>query len=195
MTKILDETRLIESYALDQVICMVDATKFLKLFDSLPVLSRQIQYSDIIILNKIDLVNHKILGQIKSEINSMNVKAKIFETSFAEMDMDSLNKVDTIEKKESQKSINQPLKRPATLYLKKNPTTVLNLRTFLNEIEGKVLRIKGFIKIDEEMYYVNDNNDRITLEKVPAATQKLGISVICKQGYDEKIKKSWEKYI
>ena len=50
------------------------------------LLTDQIEFANVIILNKVDLVNDDILGVLHSAIKKLNPSAKIIETSFSKIE-------------------------------------------------------------------------------------------------------------
>ncbi len=91
MVTIVDSANLIKNYS---------STEFLKDQDEslgeedertlVDLLVGQIEFANVIILNKIDLISQKELKAAKMMIWSLNVKAKLIETTHAEIDLDEV---------------------------------------------------------------------------------------------------------
>lgn len=63
--------------SLDQVITVVDAVHFLDKVDNTHEAEEQVAFADLIIINKIDLVDEAKLAEVKAKITSLNSQAKI----------------------------------------------------------------------------------------------------------------------
>ena len=74
---------------LDAVVTVVDAKHIWSHWDS-DEAQEQIAFANVILLNKIDLVEPKQLEELKQKIRAMNGMVKIYTTQNAEIDMDSV---------------------------------------------------------------------------------------------------------
>jgi G3E family GTPase len=75
---------------LDGIVTLVDALHFVRHFDESAELKEQIAFADVILLNKIDLVDEKDLDELEVRIRAMNGAAKIFRTEDAAISMDRI---------------------------------------------------------------------------------------------------------
>lgn len=93
----LDENTSLSDYAtLDTMVTVIDAKNLLNLFDKeeamkdkddmTNLLIQQIEFANIIIVNKIDLVTSEELEQVHGIILSLNTEAKIIETQKSQID-------------------------------------------------------------------------------------------------------------
>lgn len=94
----LDEKKSLSEIAkLDTMVTLVDAKNILEHFDLekakkneedlTNLLVQQIEFANIILINKVDLVSEEELKKVKSIVLSLNSEAKIFETIKAEVDL------------------------------------------------------------------------------------------------------------
>ena len=86
-----DELR--DALALDGVVTLVDAKHVLLHIDDSDEVKEQIAFADVLLLNKIDLVDPKELDSLEARIHSMNSSAKIYRTQDAVLDMDKVLKL------------------------------------------------------------------------------------------------------
>ncbi len=168
-------------------ICIVDACYFLKQLDLLPTLKRQVQYSNIIVINKIDIVNNDYIHQIEGVIKNLNKDAHIIKTSFC-----SFNIREAISQKYNisatcEDSTNSVETRPLSgKIIIKNCIEHNNLYNFVNEISSHCFRIKGFVKTTDGSFEVNCVNESINIlewskpisENKIIFISKLGIKTI-----------------
>jgi len=75
---------------LDGIVTLVDALHFEQHFDESTELKEQIAFADVILLNKVDLVDAQALDVLEARIRSMNGAAKIFRTTNAAIEMERI---------------------------------------------------------------------------------------------------------
>lgn len=93
----------------DTMVTVVDASNFFRDFGSpellmdreltdiegddrtiVNLLTDQVEFANVIVVNKVDLVDEQHLGVLRSTINKLNPKARIIETNFSEIDPKSI---------------------------------------------------------------------------------------------------------
>jgi G3E family GTPase len=183
-------------------VCVVDGTTFLDMIDMLEAIRRQIIYSDLILLNKVDSVQSYELGRIRSKISNINSRARLELTEFCNfhrsimLEMFSLS-VNPDHNESFNTTENKPLK---IKLIAKNPISKPIINDFLEHVEAHILRLKGFLKIgtseDAIWYYIDGIYNKIIMkEAVPH--QKFDdsgkIIVILRKGdpFGEIIKEAW----
>ncbi len=177
-------------------ICVVDISNLLKLIDSVVVLRRQIESSDYILLNKIDIISKSEIKNIEDRVLSINPNAEIIQTSYANI---TLNKVinTSIENHSNEnvkESCNMPSNRPSVILLQQIKITLDKLKFFFTLINDKILRIKGFFKINGITYFITNNNNMIYIEKSDYENPKnLGITILCLKDNERYIIDKWDK--
>ncbi len=87
-TFFMDEEVQSQSF-LDAVVTVVDAKHIWQHWDA-DEAQEQIAFADIILLNKVDLVQPDIVDELERRIRAMNIMAKIYRTCNAELEMDAL---------------------------------------------------------------------------------------------------------
>jgi G3E family GTPase len=87
-TFFMDEEVQSQSF-LDAVVTVVDAKHIWQHWDA-DEAQEQIAFADIILLNKVDLVQPDIVEELERRIRAMNIMAKIYRTCNAELEMDAL---------------------------------------------------------------------------------------------------------
>lgn len=166
-------------------ICIVDSEYFLEQVDLLPVLERQVQYSNVIIINKIDLQNIKKIEEIEKKVFELNSEALVVKTSFCQFDINViLNKVSepNLDVKET---INTISTRPYSCSIKIMEKSKIGcVNKFIKEILEYSYRIKGFAKTEDGLYIVNCVNNTFYMEKIEddIESEKYNIVVISKIG-------------
>ena len=83
-------TRIGEKFLHIGNICVIDSMNFFDSLEVLEVLRKQIQYSNVSIMNKIDLVTKSTLDLIETELKKINPQMKIFKTQNGEISYEML---------------------------------------------------------------------------------------------------------
>ncbi len=164
---------------LDTMVTVVDASNFLERIKStetlkdkgqeiseddersvIDLLTEQVEFANVIVINKIDLVDKEKLVQIKAIIRSLNAKAKILETKYSKIDLKEILNTNLFDFDEAEEypAWSQELQgsgfvhTPETeeygissfIYRKRKP---LDPNLFLQEIakHSNIIRAKGYI--------------------------------------------------
>jgi len=181
-------------YSVSHSFCLIDSPKFLHLIQHMDILERQIRSCTNIILNKVDLVDTKILGEIESLIKTFNSQAKIFKASYADFDFSQAQWNDPALKRQytGASGCNPRLLTTSSL-LPQIEITYDSLQRFLHQLEDEqIYRMKGYVSIGDNYFKID--GDPVQIEKVNGfIPSKLGISVICQKGYEREIESHWSQ--
>jgi G3E family GTPase len=147
MVTVVDEANLIKNYS---------STDFLKDQDEnlgeedertlVDLLVEQIEFANVILLNKIDLISKDELKTVKAIINGLNAKAKIIETTLSYVDMKEVMDTGLFNLEEAQQ---HPL-WAQELY---NPKKI---HSFFNQEWPGVIRAKGFFWLSSRPDFVGE---------------------------------------
>ncbi len=159
-----------EYFRLDSLIAIIDSKYFLEQISKNFVVKKQVAFADKIILNKLDLVETEKLNKIKIEIQKRNPTAKLFETTYSNIDFKNffeeysfdLSKISNFEK-----SINSFIFKSADIKNEKKHTEEIQsfgikfneaislpkfdffLRTLIEFKSKDIYRMKGIINIKD----------------------------------------------
>jgi G3E family GTPase len=186
IAELMQHDKLKEKIYLSGTWCIIDALNYPKTLKVMDRLSRQLMISDIVIINKTDIGYHNVSG-IRQEVIKNNSAARILESTFCKIGQDNLNKI--IGSTESLIGEGFAKLRPygradiSTVVLKTSrPVSKAGLNQFITEVENRVIRMKGFVIIDDgskvSLQSVSGNS---TVEDVPwynGPTELIGL------GYD-----------
>ena len=75
---------------LDSILCLVDASQIFAVPEQMELKSRQIAYSDMLILSKTDLVSHEEVGQIRAWLDDRFGRYRLVEAPHGEVPMEIL---------------------------------------------------------------------------------------------------------
>ncbi len=175
--KILKDFQLQEEYEILSSICLVDAVKTLKLLNVITIIQKQIQYSNIILLNKSADVDSETLEKLSEKIVDMNQSATQIRTNYCEIDFDLLNDKKFQKSNDSLESCNTPGSRLCSILLEQKNINELDLQELLLEIVKHSYRIKGYYRINDKTFYFSDNNGIIEKKEVQVYSD-YGINIL-----------------
>lgn len=175
-----------DAFSYEGTICVVDASNFLKLYSSLDTIQRQINFSNLIIVNKTDLVDQTVLERVTEKIREINPITEIIQTSYCRLNEDIFKKdIKEFKKLEPAESLNTRFNRPPVLVLKtSNIIDRESLVSFANEIKERVFRVKGFAKLQDGLYRFDVAGDEAALEPTELTKDNSEIVIISKPGYN-----------
>lgn len=186
-------------YHYSGAICIVDGVSFLEQIEDIETVERQLRFSHLVVISKVDLIEDEKLLKIKEKIREINQKAHVVESRMGEIDYDFLDKdlmVNDWGGKED--TTNTPENRPKTLTLSFDgelPKEKLNL--FLDEIKKDAYRIKGFFRLDDGWKQVDVVNKTIDYRSTDKGVDTSELVIISKIGPHiiRPIFKAWEEIV
>lgn len=167
--QIIDEVseRVLRQYHYMGAVCILDAVSFLKQVKILVPVQNQVASSNFIIINKMDLVNNSTLDEIRKVIRELNPEAFSYVSMFSEVPMELLHEK-LIDNGYVGESSNMCYNRPASYSLEGDGEyTVEQIRTFAEQLNSYVLRMKGLVKGKKnEWWKVDVVNNQITITEI-----------------------------
>jgi G3E family GTPase len=155
IAELLQHDKLREKIYLAYVWCIIDALNYTKTGRMVDRLKRQIMVSDTLIINKTDLGKENV-KDIRKDITLINPESFIEEASYCKIDMNSFNGLLLDERisyrRAEQNTNNVPSERAeiSTVVLKTSrPISKEALQMFLSEVEKKMIRMKGFVMLND----------------------------------------------
>jgi len=188
MENMLALPNLRDKIQLSACICLVDCPNFLKIKDNLRVPTTQVKSADLVLVNKIDLAPEKQIAEVINAIKTISPQVTILKTEFAKFPMEYLEHL-----RHPQISTDGDLGegRPdpvTSITLEgKGSFTQQSWDVFKTTIESNIMRIKGFVTIDNRYYYVDATIDRCSIH--PRDNQNAGknLLVVIGQNLDERL--------
>lgn len=171
-------------YDYSGAICLVDGVNFLDQVSDIETVERQLKFSHLVVISKVDLIDDKKLRDIKLKIREINDRADIVESINGNINYDFLEK-DLMEKQwiESEDTTNTPENKPKTLTLTYNEElTKEKLSQFLDIIKNDSYRIKGFFKLEDGWNQVDVVGERIDYKQTDKDEEVSELVIISKIG-------------
>lgn len=171
-------------YDYSGAITIVDGAHFLQQVEDIETVRRQLKFSHLVIISKVDLIDAEKLTQIKEKIREINQTADIVESDKGSYDYDFLSKdLMAAGWYESEDTSNTPENRPKTLTLTYDEELSKDkLLEFLNIIKKDSYRIKGFFKLDDGWNQLDVVNDIIDFKATDKGNDKSELVIISKIG-------------
>ena len=161
IVQMFNGNRIQKYFKLDSVISIVDTCQFLKYLSQYNEIRKQVSQSDIVLINKIDLVNQKVLSEVIEKVKSINPFASIEQCKFGNTNPKKLLNRNAYNSKNIEKSI---INFDSLTYVQKHSIESVSIKldgefnmekisnwleTYLMSYAGKILRIKGVLKIKD----------------------------------------------
>ncbi len=171
-------------YDYSGAITIVDGAHFLQQVEDIETVRRQLKFSHLVIISKVDLIDAEKLAQIKEKIREINQTADIVESDKGNYDYDFLSKdLMAAGWYESEDTSNTPENRPKTLTLTYDEELSKDkLLEFLDIIKKDSYRIKGFFKLDDGWNQLDVVNDIIDFKATDKGNDKSELVIISKIG-------------
>ncbi|ACL70281.1 CobW family GTP-binding protein [Halothermothrix orenii] len=173
------------------MVCVVDASSFMVLSQSVNAVREQIQYSDIVLINKIDLVEADLIKVIEEKVKGLNPQAEIIKTSYGRSDLPffevKTGSSCTCNCSCSLTCDELTSDRPQCYFLKPDGEVSKDrLVEFLEEVASKTYRIKGFIKTGEGYIRVDCVGDSINFERTEESSPEEGLVIFAPEDVSDK---------
>jgi len=153
IAELMQHDALKDKLYLAHVWCILDASNYLKVSKMSERLKRQIRISDTIIINKLDK-GEENLDIIRDEIIQLNSHADVLESSYCTIHLDdnifNHPKETVAFLRESEHKSIAPFGQAdiETVVLRTtSKISYVQLQQFISEVEGKVIRMKGFVNL------------------------------------------------
>lgn len=182
-------------YVFKETVGLVDAVNFLEDVDIFPAVENQVLFSDLILVNKSDLVMKEVLGDIHKKVKEINEKAQILDTEYAAIPM-SVFYQEPVGTKLGGDTTNLPRTRISTYTIKsRSICTKDQIQKFLDLWKGKVTRIKGFFQEAKGCLQVSVVGELQKITDFPAMPFDNNVVVIIGKDQNEfleEVRDGWE---
>jgi len=164
MEKMLAVPTIKDMIQLDTCLCVVDCTTFLKIKDNLRAPITQIKSADLVLINKVDLVTDSQVQQIENSVREISPTVPMIRTQFTVF---PLQRLGTFRHPPTLSAGVPGEGRPDPLFsvaLEANGSfTRESWQLFRDALGIDIFRLKGFITLENERYYVDGTIDRLSI--------------------------------
>jgi G3E family GTPase len=179
-------------------IAIVDATNFHKLVNTAYAVKAQIVSSDLIIINKIDLVEKDILDSIEEMLKKINPMVSIVHTTYGKIL--SPDWITSLSNKAGLDDIN--IKKSKVVGIQKFTVSMDGeynkdkLESWIREFSPYIYRIKGFVSIENKWHYVDGTSNELNISSTDIVPE--GPSIVILASGDQPVKRnmaeSWNRH-
>ena len=187
-----------DAYEYRGMICVVDTLQLLDLVQVVNAVREQIVRSEIILINKIDLVEESVVEEIEEKIRELQPDARIYRTTYCRVDPEILltarPETDPAPTRKHPGKVVSSFSRPVTLLIEASEIVdPENIRKFVAAVEKDTLRIKGFFLSPDGWKYLDVVDGITRISSVPEPKSGPGIVIISRIGQWlwEKIPPAW----
>lgn len=189
--KILSQQEKFQGLEYMGCICLLDAVRFLKVYETAVVVKKQIHVSDMLLLNKVDLAEKEAIEQTKQILHTHRPDLPLYETSYGVIKKEWIENLQKPSDK-TEESLFQSADVTLRKYLLKIQPDVQmeTLCHFLKMILEDTFRIKGFVYLEGVWYLVNAVGNMLYVEPCSEKKEEQKNSLVVLSGYGLPTKKA-----
>lgn len=166
------------------MLCVVDAARWKKLRSLVNAVEEQVVTADLVVINKTDLVDPDTVADVRAEVAELNQWCQVLETRQGVVPCDALPVAPT---RRAIPGLSRfagwdGAGRPNTaVYLPPELPDGPRLRTFVERLASRALRIKGYVAGPDTDWWVSASGEQVELGPAPEGVsgRQYGLSVIC----------------
>ena len=188
----LKETKLDQLYDLCNIVTIIDPASFHKLRHTLPNIIDQVESSDLIIINKVDLHNQESIEKTVNAMLEINPNARLINCSFGETEFDlfaAKNKSRNLQGEYA--PCKDPNYETCTINFDKD-LNIDKLTRQILKIKDELYRVKGFIPSNGKSYYFDYSASGITCTEATKSINKHALVIIHKDSATEQVRACFE---
>lgn len=139
-------------------ICLVDAARFHKVYQSNRVSRMQLAVSDLVLINKTDIASREQIDEVTAIAKGQKPNRPVFETTYGIFNREWLDRInmDSFVCEEGENELFHVKDITLSKFtLSVSGLTAAYLESFLKMFADETYRIKGFVNIDDRNYLVN----------------------------------------
>ena len=171
---------------LNACLCLVDCQNFLKIKDNLKAPASQIRSADLVIINKIDLVEKQQVEKLAHAVNEISPSVPVIKTSYADIPLEMLTEIRRPNATEDgQLGDGRPDPLMSITLKETGGFSQNSWQEFRSDLPGEIMRAKGFVKIDDQRYFVETTMDDWRMQKIDNVNASTNDLVIIGRKLDE----------
>ena len=160
-------------------ICLVDGRQFLKVYETASVVKKQLNVSNLVLLNKMDLVSREEADRVKQVLKEHRPDLPVFETDHGRFQKEWFE-VLSAKIPEDEGTLFQTADITLRTYLLhiKEGTDLDRLSRFLNMLLQDTFRIKGFVRTGGKEYQVSAVGNLLEISEYRRTPEKTNLLVV-----------------
>ncbi len=183
--RMLRETGLDERYAISSIVSIVDPGTFPLLRETLPNIVAQVEASDTVIVNKVDLFDGTTVAAVEEQVRHINPGVRVVRAAYCDVTLDVLAMPRYRGLEGEYAACADPNYARFTVRLSA-PVDEAKLRAALAAAKRVLYRVKGFVPGRAGSLYLDYSGSGLTLAHVGAAPPVHELAIVASgAGYDE----------
>lgn len=164
-------------------ICLVDAVRFHKVFETARVCKKQLVVADLIIINKLDLIENEKAEALEQKIKGEFPYAKIVFSSFGKVDIDLENLQNNSVAEFDENAHVQDITLQKFSIEINEEMSLYELERFINLFAEDTARVKGYVYLKESGLVLADCvGSMINIKKTDDKNVELGLNILATKG-------------
>lgn len=174
-------------------ICLIDAVNFPKVYETASVVKKQLNVSDMMLINKTDLASAEQIGKIRDMVRQHRPDIPIYETAYGEIEEEWISAMQPAAQPECEEALHKAdiTLRKYLLHIR-DGVSLERLKSFLNMILDDCYRVKGFVRTERGWYLVSCAGNILSAEPYGDEPEKQNVLVVL-SGYGLPVKKAIRK--
>lgn len=172
---ILDQPARFGWFTYAGALCLADAPRFQKLYQSARVCRMQFAEGDLIVINKTDLASPEQLDAIRAAALAQKPGRPVYETTYGKIEPEWLERLSTPGPSDAPAEIHTRDLTLRRLALRAEGGSRDEFQAFLQSFCDETYRVKGFVKLDGGVFLADCVGPVVSL--VPAPAERAGESL------------------
>jgi G3E family GTPase len=157
-------------------ICLIDGLYFEQELKKMVSVERQIKHSQVVLVNKVDLIDAEKLLKIHQKVSEINPVVKIYDMSFGEIDFGSLEFSERPTSFES--TTNKEDNRPYVIVMRlKAGVEKDQLLGMVDQIKVHFYRIKGILRLGDSRMTIDTVGDQLDIAEYHSIAEEEQVVV------------------
>ncbi|OXU14672.1 CobW family GTP-binding protein [Sedimentisphaera salicampi] len=149
-------------------VCLVDAANFTKIAPFLKPAVSQVQYADLINITKTDIADENEIAAVKKLVRNYNPQAEISAGVYGRGLAEDIMQTKRIERESAGISMKPPEDVIAVSFSPEGDADREEFLSLLKTLEDKILRLKGYLKFEGQLEYIEVVCGKVFNRKEPS---------------------------
>jgi G3E family GTPase len=191
--RLITDAHLEGRFRIRLIACVVDTYRAERLRKVVVSIDRQIACSDLVVINKVDTAEQEEVARLERALRAVNPTARILRTTHCAVEPETIWRHPQRGGESAESGVMTPAERPAALQFDASGFERRRLERFFREQRGSLFRLKGWVQLEDQWWYVSDNAGGLEWElRTPPTGADSAVTVICSPHVAERVKSAWQ---
>lgn len=179
--QLMSQHGLSEHFEIRRIVCVVAAKRFISMLRNLPSVQAQIRTSDLIILNKTDLVEPSVLDNVEIEIRKEHPGVAVVRASYCDIPFDLSLTAGALPPHPLFRCSDNPFRTKTVIWPQHR--SVQEAETWIQDLPPTILRVKGSLTTPENTWHVERSVDCFDIAPISRADSN-NLVLICHRDHE-----------